>query len=279
MKGLWFLILGAGSLVCGQTIADDVSRVAALDGTAQTQALRSLLSGRADEDGFMDQVFYHEGRLRAPLWEIFSVPQVGDSAMFLVALIAVPDDISRMVRLPAASGPVVFENRWMYGVECAMLEPRSDEEWKFLRAAALNQFEDRWVDAGAIQSLKLIASPRSRKILEEARKENSSRAGMIDGALAYIQSNPTPLEGEDLPALAERVAKAVKIGNWEGNQSPWYNREGDKALVDFSFRLPEDALTFTATFHRVQGVWRLRGVRETHQAFVPPPIPVRKPSF
>ena len=161
-----------------------------------------------------------------------------------------------------------FENRWAYYVACSLVDPQSDDDWTFLRQAAINDFEDRWVDAGAIQALKLIASPRSRQILEEAQKVNAHRADLIARAIAYIDSNPAPLADRDLEQLAKRVAQAVLIGKWEGNKPPRFNQAGDKALVDISFRQPSDAYTYTATFHRVDGIWKLRGVRETLQAFV-----------
>jgi hypothetical protein len=34
------------------------------------------------------------------------------------------------------------------------------------------------------------------------------------------------------------------------------------------FYTSEDRLTYTATFHRIGGLWRLRGVRETLQEFM-----------
>jgi hypothetical protein len=270
------LALALGFLVHGQDVSEDVRRVAALDPAPRTKALRALLNHRAEEEGMVDAVFYRERRLRSPLLGLLSDPDVGGLVRNLVSLIAMRDDLRRMELLPVVSKPV-FDNRWAYGVVCAMLEPASEQEWAFLRRAALGGFDDRWVDAGAIQTLKLIASPRSRQILEETPKANASRAEIVARALAYVASNPAPLIGEDLPGLAERVAQVVKIGNWEGNRPPRYNAAGDMALIDFAFRLPEDELTYTATFHRVEGAWRLRGVRETRQASLPPPITIRRP--
>ena len=52
---------------------------------------------------------------------------------------------------------------------------------------------------------------------------------------------------------------------------------GDKALIDLVFLTSEDRLIYTATFHKIDGLWRLRGVRETLQQFmmriVEPPGP------
>jgi hypothetical protein len=81
----------------------------------------------------------------------------------------------------------------------------------------------------------------------------------------------------------------IQIGDWEGNTKPYYNKEGDKALIDCEFwdvfESAEsdseyidrgDQLIYTATFHKVDGVWKLRGVRETSQALVARVKPKRK---
>jgi hypothetical protein len=73
----------------------------------------------------------------------------------------------------------------------------------------------------------------------------------------------------DLKALAEYVAKLLTIGTWKGNGSQRFNRAGDKALIDFTFQTAEDHLVYTATFHRIDGLWTLRGANETFQAFAP----------
>jgi hypothetical protein len=158
-------------------------------------------------------------------------------------------------------------------VVCALLEPTSESEWALLRNAASGEFDDRWVDWGAIQTLKLIASSRSLQILEEAQQRNEFRAKSIAKAIEYIETNPPPFADRDLKKLAGRVAETIKIGDWEGNEPPRYNQARDKALIDFEFRTAEDLLTYTATFHKLGAVWKLRGVRETLQAMVPPQIP------
>jgi hypothetical protein len=94
-----------------------------------------------------------------------------------------------------------------------MLEPRSPEEWAFLRKAALNGFNDRWVDYGAIQTLKLIASPRGSQILEEAGQRNPERAKVVATALDYIRSNPPPLSDETWRALQSGQPKQFELGS------------------------------------------------------------------
>jgi hypothetical protein len=162
---------------------------------------------------------------------------------------------------------------------CALLEPGSEKEWGFLRRCALNQYDDRWVDRGAIQTLQLIASPRSLQILKEVQQQNVYRAGAAAKALDYVQSGPPALRGEKLEELAVRVADVIRIGKWEGNRNTRYSESGNKALIDFAYFTGGDVLIYTATFHRVDGLWRLRGVRETLQQFAPPVvvIPARHP--
>jgi hypothetical protein len=67
----------------------------------------------------------------------------------------------------------------------------------------------------------------------------------------------------------ESGSQALDIGEWEGNKAPRLNETGDKALVDLTFQSGQDYLVHTATFQRVDGVWVLRGVHETLQAFLP----------
>jgi hypothetical protein len=255
--------------------AEDVRRVASLDGEPQRTALREVLAGHPFTDEIPNAVFYYEARLRDPLRALLSDPKVGESAVRPLALIGVSEDLELIVQVGLPPRDGFFKNRWAYQVACALLEPGSEQEWAFLRKAALNEFEDRWVDAGAIQTLRLMASPRSQQILEEACTVNTYRAKSIARALEYINSNPPPLADENLEALAKRVAGTIKFGNWEGNGTPRYNQGKDKALIDSRHFNGEDRLTYTATFHLVSGVWRLRGLRETRQEYILEVTPVR----
>ena len=69
-------------------------------------------------------------------------------------------------------------------------------------------------------------------------------------------------------AAGKKVAQAIKIGQWQGNEPPQFNEKKDKALVACEFIAGRDLLIHTATFHMVDGRWRLRGVRETMQALL-----------
>ncbi|HWB86447.1 MAG TPA: hypothetical protein VG675_20060 [Bryobacteraceae bacterium] len=144
-----------------------------------------------------------------------------------------------------------------------------------------------------MQTLKLIASPEAMEILREAQRENTDRRILAVRAMEYIQSGPQPLAGQDLDALASRVARVVGVGKWTKQTPARFNQAGDKALVDLIYKTAEDRFTYTATFHKISGLWRLRGVRETLQEFVmdgleapkrhvpplatPPELPTRRP--
>jgi hypothetical protein len=250
--------------------AADVRRIAALKGEAQVAELRELLAAHFDDSGepLHALVFVQEQRFRPALRALIKDPKVGTAAGQLLAFIGVPDDVRLVLdHAPPAKGEP-FENRWAYGVACALLEPTTEKEWAFLRNCALNTYNDRWVDAGAIQTLKLIASPRSQQILREAGKTNKDRANYIGKALRYIESAPPPLSDEDLIAAGKKVAQAVRIGNWQGNKEPRFNEKGDKALVECEFIAGRDLFIYTATFHEVDGRWKLRRLRETMQVLL-----------
>jgi len=264
------IVLAVGTAVQASEppCAKNVGRVAALRGAPQRNALRSLLSGNfLEEHESLGCVFYYGDRLLPPLRALLRDPKFREPALALLFFIGDPNVMPLVLVSPSHDSS---DNRWAYDVVCMMVAAASDEDWSFLRKAALNEFNDRWVDYGAIQTLKLIASPRSREILEEARRRNPERATVVAAALDYIRSNPRPLSDENLEELAKRTAEVVRIGKWEGSGQPQYNESRDKALVDFLFVTGSDQLTYTATFLKVTGVWRLRGVRETMQAYIPP---------
>lgn len=263
-----------------QLSAQEVLRVAELDGASQERELRELLAGdfSGARDQFEDVVFSYEARLRPALRNLARDPLVTKRARDLLSLIAAPEDLHLIMQLAPPPQDSGFPERWRWALATALVNPDGEDEWSFLRWCALNEFNDRWVDAGAIQALKLTASPRSQRILEEAQQQNQFRARSIAGALDYIRSNPPILADTDLESLARRVADVIKIGTWKGNGSPRLNQAGEKALVDFNYQTSEDILVYTATFHKMDGAWILRGAHETYQAFAPAlgPIPVRK---
>jgi len=251
----------------------DVRRIAALDGNAQVEELRELLAADfrgSDEpgEGLEDLVFVQEHRFRPALRSLITDAKVGKAAGQLLAFIGDPEDVRLILDHAPPPSEDFFENRWAYGVVSALLEPMTAKEWSFLRSCALNEYDDRWVDAGAINTLKLIASPKSLQILRDAAKANAQRAASIAKAIQYIESGPAPLADEDLADAGKKVAQAMTIGDWKGNKEPRLNEKGDKALVDCQYIDGRDWLVYTATFHKVNGQWKLRGLCETMQALL-----------
>ncbi len=258
----------------------ELARILKLDDSIQLEGLREILSSDAsrNREALTDGIFYHEARLRAKLLTLAQEPMVAEAARNFLAMIAVPEDVRFIMDLPTPTGSRAFEERWRYAVATALVGSTDSGAEKFLRRCALNQYGDRWVDAGAIQTLMLTGTATSRKILEEARRQNTFQTARIDRALAYLDSAPAPLSGGDLPLLAERVADAIRIGKWQGNSPPRFNAAGDKALVQLTFQTGSDRLGYEATLHKVDRMWTLRAARQTHQAFAPMiTAPIRKP--
>jgi hypothetical protein len=250
--------------------AADVRRIAGLEGEAQINQLRELLAGDFDHTGprLDELVFVQEHKFRPALRALVGDPKVGIAAGKLLAFIGVPEDVRLFLDHAPTPKRELFEDRWAYSVACALLEPATEKEWTFLRNCAMNDYDDLWVDAGAIKTLRLIASPRSKQILEEVGRKNKGRATSIEAAIKYIASGSVPLSDDDIVVAARNVAQAIEIGEWQGNNQPQYNEKEDKALVACRFLAGRDRLLHTATFHKVDGTWRLRGVRETMQALI-----------
>lgn len=127
--------------------------------------LRAILDNHQKfwEPAIRDSIFYHEGRLRPSIRGCLRDGKARGGAQAILALIGEPEDVAAVIRQAPPPAPVPGSNRWAYGVVSALLDPRSEREWAFLRRCALNGYDDRWVDAGAIQTLELIATPRSSK--------------------------------------------------------------------------------------------------------------------
>lgn len=250
--------------------ATDIQRIAALEGPVQRDELRELLAGQFDDssEGIADLVFLQEHRFRSALRDLVSDPKVGPAAAGVLAFIGVPEDLRLIVEHAPPPKGELFDNRWAYGVACALLAPATEKEWDFLRNCALNKYDDLWVDAGAIQTLKLIASPKSKEILTAVGKVNKDRSDEVEAAIRYIDSKPESLSDPDLVEAAKKAARAIGIGQWKGNKKPRFNQQEDEALVDCEFVAGRDRLTYTATFHKTEGKWQLRGMRETMQALM-----------
>ena len=197
----------------GRLDARDLHQIAKLGSAHQRKALQAFLEAAPDEDGLLDEAIYEGARLRDSWRALLREPKVAEQARTFLALLGAPDDLHLIVQLAPPPKIKDLDYEWAYGVVCTLIEPTSDGNWAFLRRAAFNEYDNLWVDAGAIQTLKLIASPRSRQILIEAREHNPDRAKSISEALAYIDSGPAPLADENLERLAACVAQAVRIGS------------------------------------------------------------------
>lgn len=248
--------------------AKDLDRIGALNPIDLKRELRELFAGRFEGGDLAEKMFVNDAKFRPALRELITDPKVAKQAVWPLAFIGAPEDMRWVVEHAPKIERELFADRWAYAVACSLTEPTTEREWAFLRQCACGDMEDGWVDAGAIQTLKLIASEKSIEVLEEARAKNNDHAAYIDEALAYARTKPSPLADTDLNRLAGRLASIIKIGNWRGNQPAVFNASGDKAYVDMTFVGGRDRLTYTATFHKADDVWRFHGVRETMQALM-----------
>jgi hypothetical protein len=244
--------------------SEELHEVVKLPAAEMRIALRNLLTSEV----YLDRLaFYYEDRLRPALRSLVTDPEAGVPAQSILAFIGTPDDLRLIGELepPPQEDDLLSPYRWLFGVTCSLLEPTSEAEWTFLRKSALGGYGKGWPARGAVQSLTLIASPRSRAILEEVSRADPSQAKWLAGKIRYINSTPAPLRDSDLDQLARRVGQVIGPQTWISNQPPEYNEIGDKALVNISFETSEDVYVYTAVFHRLDTVWILRGVRETAQ--------------
>jgi hypothetical protein len=246
-----------------------VARITTLRGDAQRDALRTLLHHPPNNyDSFCNSVFFHEAQLRPTLRQLVSDRVVGEQAVYLLALIADPEDLRAVFHRPPKAKRGF--KQWAYYVATALLDARTDEDWAFLERCALQKYDDPWSVRGAIQTLRLIASPRSISLLEGAGKQNQRWASEIQHALQYARSEPLPLSASTLPELLGRASTATRAGLWTGTGEARFNESADKALIDLQFAYGQDRYTYTATLHRVGDHWRISALREVAQALVPP---------
>ena len=252
--------------------AADVSRILKLPTDAQRRELRELLAGEMDAAGppLNELIFAEDNAARPVLRWLLDDPQAGPQAGELLAFIGYPEDVGLLIKYAPEPNGAPAVNRWTYAVASALLQPSSDREWSFLKRCAADNYGDHWIDAGAIRTLQLIASPRSLQILQDVRKLNPSRTNEVDRAISYINSRPQPLTGKDANAAAEKLAQVLDSGTGMGNEPPRYNDQRDAALVDCNFLVGGNQfVVFTATIHREGAVWRIAGVRQTRQKLLP----------
>jgi len=255
----------------------DVHRVAKISGEAQKTELREILGGefknesKAEHQTLKELIFFHGHQFRPVLRELVEDSDSGKEACSLLAFIGMPEDIRFIIKNAPVPKRKLYQDRWAYEVACALLQPETPEEWDFLRRCAADEYYDRWVDAGAIRTLRLISSTQSSEVLKEAEKQNTGRKESFAHALSSIAKGPLSLEAADISEAGNKVAQAIKIGDWQFNTEPRYNQEKDMALIDCEFIAGRDLLIETATFHKIENTWKLRGIRETMQVLLANP--------
>jgi hypothetical protein len=220
---------------------------------AQPAALREYFSGEsANPLRAADSIFYDEAKYRPHLLRLLGDKEFGAPARGLLILFGYPEDVRKIVSMG------VFPDE-EYEVATALLAPSTEKEWAFLRRAAMSEFGTGRPKTGAIQTLRLLGTARSGRILKESLDEHPSVPSLL-GHVSIARS-------------ASTVAHSIDAGSLEEIGEPRLNRGGDKALVDFSYRAGSCRYIYMATFHRLGGVWRLRGVREVMQQLLPPGSP------
>jgi hypothetical protein len=257
---------------------EDVHRIAGLTGEKQKSELQEILVGQLKEQArggrhqsLEELIFFHANEMRGSLRELVADSKSGKAACSMLAFIGIPEDLKLITKNLPPPKRKLFEDRWAYFVACSLLSPETQEEWEFLRQCASDVYYDRWVDAGAIRTLKLIASPQSVDVLKQAPVQNPERKRLCDLAVEAIRKGPASLEDGDLEAAGKKVAQAISIGEWQFNSEPRFNKAEDMALIDCEFIDGRDLLVETATFHKIGSLWKLRGVRQTMQALLASP--------
>lgn len=249
----------------------DVEVASKLGSEDLLRELREMLAGTFDHEqpSYFEVIFGREHLFRPALLKLVRDPVVGREAGVLLSYIGVSADIQFFLKHAPPASSNGFDNRWAYSIVTALIDPETELEWDFLRRCAINlEYDDRWVDAGAISTLRLNASARSKKLLQEVAELNPERKNMVVESLKYIDSRPLPIANSDLQNAAREMANAIRVGKWQKNGQPRFNQLRDKALVDAHFRSGRDLLIYTGTFHLQDGKWRLRGVRETLQVLL-----------
>lgn len=89
----------------------------------------------------------------------------------LVATLALQEDMARILPTPPAPQSR-YENRWIYSLVTGLIEPTTESQWELLKRAARGDYDDLWVDAGAIHRFAAVQFCRKsrRGILTERRR-------------------------------------------------------------------------------------------------------------
>lgn len=269
------LVLTASTIAAQERnrAALELARIARLRGAPQQHALKDFLLNPGPEAELMQPLLYHERSLHNALLSLLRDPQSMDLAAGILAYLGYSEGRSFVLDRVLAATDSESQMSLPARFACELFDPRTEKEWSYLRASASGQYDEREVSC-AIRALKLIASPRSRRILEEALGRQPAWNRTIRDAIQYAVTHP-PAQGRCLESLATRTARAATDGEWLGNEPPRYNKERNIALVDASSRFAGDRFFYTATFHRKSNVWKTVSFRMTGAASPPPPPPPR----
>ena len=219
-----------------QVRSKDLERVVSLKGESQRLALRDVILGERNDDMAakeLDELLLSKtSQIHDALLSLTTDEHAKKQASELVAMLALPDDMARILPTPPSSQDGdAFDNRWIYSLVTGLIEPTTESQWELLKRAASGDYDDLWVDAGAIQTLRLNASSRSRSILQEVAAKNADRRKMIDRAVAYIDAGAKPVAEADLIEAGKKAAHAIGFSGWQGNKAPRYSESRDVALI------------------------------------------------
>jgi hypothetical protein len=229
--------------------AIDVER---LINTGTSDAIRELLS--SDTPKLNEAIFQFEHRLRPILRALLKDPQVTLAAREFLARIADPNDIEQLLTLAPPPEDEILPGRWRHSLVTALIQPTTESGWEFLELCARNDFNNESLERSAIQSLQLNGSPRAQALLKSLP----------------VTPRPSPsITHPNLEAAAKTIAQALNPKTWQRNEAPRFNEAADKALIDLIFQTDLDRFVHTATFHKIEGLWTLRNVQRTLQAFSP----------
>ncbi len=254
--------------------AADVARLTESGKEVPTQELREILAGEVEGEDLDKTLFVHGHSVRSGLRSLVEDPKIGIIALTYLAMLGEPDD-SRYILQHAPAPGSEFAHAWESFVVTTVLEPATDEEWEFLKRCARGTEEDPWVQSNALQTLRVIASPKSRAILEELRSQAKDKGfdEFVTRAVAYIDTKPAPLSGPHLDELVKRVASAVSTSaKFQRSWPPLYSVRKDRVRVDFETAQFRDSMTYAATFHKVDGLWKLRTLHLFQQGTLIKPV-------
>ena len=250
---------------------DDIAQAAGLCRKEQRDALMAILRNAFEPNpekssSLEEVVFQSADDLRPALRRLLLDPIVKKRVCNILAFVGYPEDIQEIVHTVRLAKVSTTDAHWAYCLVAALLEPSSQRDWTLLRKCAANDFDNRWFEAGAIQSLQLISTAQSLEILEQIHERNRRYHDHVAQAFDYVKSHPmSENRGRDLVGAAERVAKQIHIGHWMRNEPPDLNQSHEWATVTMRFADGNYRPAFSAIFHNNNGAWDLRAIGEDYQ--------------